>query len=771
MKIGNSIDSRLIIATISLITLIAAATSARAVPTPTPTPTPTATPTNTPSNVYVGVVNTDVFSAQSTTGLLTRLNIPFTQIPLDNSSGGLANVDLSQFDVLLVGTLILDGDVNVLLANAAKIGGFLNSGRGLVVFAEYDAVESWAWVPIPTPASDLNSTGARDVGTENVQITAAGSVHPVMTTPRTLSSSGLSNWEQSVHSVFFPEGAAGFSLLVQATDPPANGGYEIVACEQGLPAERVVYMGSENDLHYASSPQAADLTLNALLWAGQISTRPTPTPTSTSTLTATPTLTPTSTITPTPTITNTATVTYTPSNTPTVTVTATPSVTSTPTQTGTATSTPTTTPTRTQTGTATATPTTTPTRTATATPTITPTPTITNTATVTYTPSNTPTVTVTSTTTITPTITSTSTATATPTITPTPTITNTATVTYTPTNTPTVTVTSTTTITPTITSTPTATVTPTITPTPCTPEDESCWILGAAGRYAVLGFPYRTGTPTPLALATPVRALFANGTGVSGEVCVGSADLGYAVVVDGDLTGSTGAGVAIRVRTGDHVDGGLWTGGGTIKGATCVNNVPIPNRHSSATFSGSCEDQGSNDYLIFCDIAALHAAAAYQTLAGLVPFADLGAVRIGRGQTRDLPDPGLFPGNVFPDGRTVLHMSSLSMSYGGALRLHANSPISELVILLDSPPRLLQYARITADGFDASRVLFVVTGSGSPIQSALVGYDAQFTGTLMALHHGIRLRNGASVDGAVIGGKSIRTGYHVTVHHMPFTGQ
>ncbi|MGD0948388.1 MAG: hypothetical protein ABSA52_13245, partial [Candidatus Binatia bacterium] len=407
MKIGNSIDSRLIIATISLITLIAAATSARAVPTPTPTPTPTATPTNTPSNVYVGVVNTDVFSAQSTTGLLTRLNIPFTQIPLDNSSGGLANVDLSQFDVLLVGTLILDGDVNVLLANAAKIGGFLNSGRGLVVFAEYDAVESWAWVPIPTPASDLNSTGARDVGTENVQITAAGSVHPVMTTPRTLSSSGLSNWEQSVHSVFFPEGAAGFSLLVQATDPPANGGYEIVACEQGLPAERVVYMGSENDLHYASSPQAADLTLNALLWAGQISTRPTPTPTSTSTLTATPTLTPTSTITPTPTITNTATVTYTPSNTPTVTVTATPSVTSTPTQTGTATSTPTTTPTRTQTGTATATPTTTPTRTATATPTITPTPTITNTATVTYTPTNTPTVTVTSTTTITPTITST----------------------------------------------------------------------------------------------------------------------------------------------------------------------------------------------------------------------------------------------------------------------------------------------------------------------------------------------------------------------------
>jgi hypothetical protein len=763
MKIGDSIESRLIIATISLITLIAAATSARAVR--TPTPTPTATPTNTPSNLYVGVVNTDVFSAESTTELLTRLNIPFAQIPLDNSSGGLANVDLSQFDVLLVGTLNLDVDVNELSTNADKIGNFLNSGRGLVVFAEYGAVDSWAWVPIPTPASNLNSTGARDVGTDNVQITAAGSVHPVMTTPRTLSDSGLSNWQQSVHSVFSPEDAAGFSLLVQATDPPANGGYEIVAREQGSPAGRVVYMGTDPDLHYASRPQAADLTLNALLWAGQISTRPTPTPTPTRTATATPT------ITPTPTITNTATVTYTPSNTPTATVTSTTTVTPTITSTPTVTATPSVTSTPTQTGTATPTPTPTPTRTATATPTITPTPTITNTATVTYTPSNTPTVTVTSTATITPTITSTPTATVTPTITPTPTITNTATVTYTPSDTPTATVTSTATITPTITSTPTATVTPTITPTPCTPEDESCWILGAAARYAVLGFPYRTGTPTPLALATPVRARFATGTGVSGEVCVGSADLGYNVVMDGDLTGSTGAGVAIRVRTGDHVDGGLWTGGGTIKGATCVNNVPIPHRYSSATFSGSCEDQGSNDHVIFCDIAALRAAAAYQTLAGLVPVADLGAVRIGRGQTRDLPDPGLFPGNVFPDGRTVLHMSSLSMSMGGALRLHANSPISELVILLDSPPRLLQHARITADGFDASRVLFVVTGSGSPGQWALVGYGAQFTGTLMALHHGIVLSSRASLDGAVIGGKRIRTGCSATVHRVPFTGQ
>jgi hypothetical protein len=85
------------------------------------------------------------------------------------------------------------------------------------------------------------------VGTENVVITAAGATHPVMTPPRALTSTGLSNWEQSVHSVFFPAGTAGFSLLVQATDAPAGGGYDIVAWPApsetpSLPA-RVVYMG------------------------------------------------------------------------------------------------------------------------------------------------------------------------------------------------------------------------------------------------------------------------------------------------------------------------------------------------------------------------------------------------------------------------------------------------------------------------------------------------------------------------------------------------
>jgi hypothetical protein len=357
--------------------------------------------------------------------------------------------------------------------------------------------------------------------------------------------------------------------------------------------------------------------------------------------------------------------------------------------------------------------------------------------------------------------TATRTATATLTVTLTPTVTPTNTATNTPTGTPTLT------NTPTVT--PTATPTSTPTATPCTPEDESCWILGPAARYAVLGFRY-SATPTPLALERPVPAEFFTGATVTGELCVGRARLGNDVYINGDVTGGSGAGVAIRIGRGDNVNGGLWTGGGAIRGATCIDNVPIPDPGNGSTISGSCEDQGSNDHLIFCDIAVQHATAAYQTLAALTPVADLGAVHIGRGQTRDLPDPGLFPGDVFPDGRTVLRMSSLSVGVGGALRLHANSPISELVILLDSPPRLVSFASITMDGFDASRVLFVVTGSASR-QLAWVGEGAHFRGTLMALKHGVVLGTGATLDGAVIGGKPIIISESALVRRTPFTGE
>ena len=845
-------------ATFALVVLLAGTATAKSTATPTPTATPTATQL---PHEYVGVINTDIFSVNSTTALLNALGIPYVEIPLDNSSGGLANIDLSQFDVLLVGTLDLDADVDELVANQAKIANFLALGRGLVVFAEFATTNSWDWLPLPGPVTDLNSTGSRDLGTENVHITAAGSSHPVMTVPSVLTDAGLSNWQHSVHSTFNPAVSAGFDLLAQATDPPAAGAYEVVAAETGAPVRRVVYIGSDVDLHFSAKPQAKALADNAIRWVGAISTRALPTPTPTITITPTPTNTatptvtgtPTQTLTPTPTktptntatVTTTATITNTPTVTQTATVTATPTLTATTTNTATqtatktatntatVTNTPTVTATATVTNTATQTPTVTATKTATNTATVTNTPTTTMTATVTNTPTQTATVSATKTVTITatvtstptvtntptesptrtptvtqtgtpsqtptrtpsttatvtdtPTVTPTQTSTNTPTITTTPTLTGTATNTPTPTQTATITVTATVTHTATITTTPTAsptaTITPTATvtftptPTPCPPEDDTCWILGPAARYAVLGFHYVTGTPTPLPLRTPVLFDAKAHSAVSGEICVGRALLGPATTFAGPVTGTAGTGqLALSVTNGVQVSGGVWTGGGSLSGVACVSNTPVPAPLlQNVRITGNCDDSGSNDLEIFCELAAMRATSAYQLLAPPTPLpasapgVDLGKVRVTGRAPLVLPPPGVFPNDVFPDGRTIVRMDSLQMGATAQLVLNAKSPLSEVIIVLAKAPRFGSYSVIQPVGFDGSRILFLVTdASATPV---VIDSKAEFTGTLVAFRHPIVVGAQAMVDGALIGASSLHVRGAATIHHLPFTGE
>jgi hypothetical protein len=793
---------------------------------------PVLVPTIALADSLVGLINTDLTGANQTTGLMDTVGIPYVEIPL----GSLATTDLSQFDVVLVGSLTKDSSLNAMVANATKIAEFVALGRGLVVFRENTATASWSWVPL---GGELNHTGSQDLGTDAVDI--LDGTHPVM---QNVTDAGLSSWLYSIHSAFDPNSIAGLSSLARGTDP--NVANRPVVLVGAVGPGRIVYIGLDPDRHYSVETDAVTLTGNAVRWAGAISTRPTPTVTLTATQSQTATITATPTVSNTPSATNTTTASRTPtatitrspsaSVTQTRTITNTPTITATPTTTGTATQTSTvtqtrtTTTTRTGTSTRTATSTRTSTRTSTATltptqtstvtntPTITQTPTITNTRTVTNTATNTntptqtatvtstgtitqtPTITGTATVTLTATATGTFTESATPTQTATvtqtrtitgtptgtgthtatatvtntatstnsPTITNTPTVTGTPTITQTATITSTPTVTGTPTTTATPTNTPTITPTPCVPEDFSCWVLGSAGRFAVLGFqPDLNVPPAPLPARTPVTYRMRQ-AGTTNHICAGTIRLGPKCEIVGDVIATGGAGTAVRFRRGVTLDGGIFSGGGSLEGVECVNHIPeVDPRLSHVIITGDCDTSGANDGIDFCEQAAEAATAATQFLTGLPvdQSHDYGDVSIPRGQTLELPAVG-----AFPNGRTMVHMSTLKVY--GTLRFKGTSRLSEVVVLVDKPLRVRTMGKIetdNTDGFDGGRILFIVTGT-SAIPS-VIAYSSEFNGTLIALNSPIKVHQSSTVNGALISGASIYTGYGVNLVHTPFTGQ
>ncbi|GIW42657.1 MAG: hypothetical protein KatS3mg076_3234 [Candidatus Binatia bacterium] len=359
-------------------------------------------------------------------------------------------------------------------------------------------------------------------------------------------------------------------------------------------------------------------------------------------------------------------------------------------------------------------------------------------------------------------MTQTPTITDTPTVTPTPTITDTPTVTATPT------ITGTPTETGTPTQTPTITGTPTVTPTPCIPEDPSCWILGAGGRFAVLAFAAdASASPTPLRLRQPVpyRALRLTTTG---HVCAGSVFAGREATIGGDLTGYASTGTAVRLLRGVTVQGGLFGGGGNLRGVDCVDNVPVP-QQPGIVVQGPCDDTGFNDGVEFCELAAGHVTAAEPLLASLpvTPGFDLGEVRVKKNTTVTIPSTG-----ALPEGRTVVHMTSLLVGPNATLVLKGTSPFSEVVVLVDEPFVVKRSGRIVTDensGFGADRVLFVVTGESN--RASRLGRSTRFEGTILSLRSPIVARRGSQVEGALISGVRVKTGLSVQITHVPFVGQ
>jgi len=135
----------------------------------------------------------------------------------------LDTADLSGFEALYIGPRT--AGVADLVAAAANVLSFVQSGGGLVVETNIIDPASWSWVPF---ADQIGHSG--DDNTSSNGVTIVDGSHPVM---QGLTSAGLSDWTDSVHSVFSSPGAAEFDEL--AIDSGSTGLAVIIARGGGEP--------------------------------------------------------------------------------------------------------------------------------------------------------------------------------------------------------------------------------------------------------------------------------------------------------------------------------------------------------------------------------------------------------------------------------------------------------------------------------------------------------------------------------------------------------
>jgi len=94
------------------------------------------------------------------------------------------------------------------------------------------------------------------------------------------------------------------------------------------------------------------------------------------------------------------------------------------------------------------------------------------------------------------------------------------------------------------------------------------------------------------------------------------------------------------------ITGGVWTGGGTLKGVSCVDHEAVvdPSLHD-VTITAAATTAAPTTTAIFCDLAAMRATAAYDLLSSLPPTApgpQPRRVRVRSHKTLTLPPPGVF---------------------------------------------------------------------------------------------------------------------------------
>jgi hypothetical protein len=190
----------------------------------------------------------------STVPFLT--GVDFTRVSLAE----LATVTLTDFDVLYVGELFLEGLVTVpaqtaldaLNARAADIDTFIAGGGGVLALPEPIGNGRFAWVPDaiePMVSTDF-------ISDDSVGIVAPG--HPVMAG---LTDEGLSGWNVASHGDF--RSTAGLDVLVD------NGAGRPITLAGTYGLGRIVITDQDADFHNARGTRKPDqirFIQNALEW-------------------------------------------------------------------------------------------------------------------------------------------------------------------------------------------------------------------------------------------------------------------------------------------------------------------------------------------------------------------------------------------------------------------------------------------------------------------------------------------------------------------------
>ena len=151
---------------------------------------------NDPTTAFVN--GDSAFGSETGFLLATAGLTDLTEIPVQD----LDTADLSGFEALYIGPRTMVAD---LVAAAANVLSFVQSGGGLVVEPNLFEPESWSWVPF---ADQIGHSGDENASSNDVTIVDRS--HPVM---QGLTSAGLSDWANSVHSVFSSPEAAEFDEL------------------------------------------------------------------------------------------------------------------------------------------------------------------------------------------------------------------------------------------------------------------------------------------------------------------------------------------------------------------------------------------------------------------------------------------------------------------------------------------------------------------------------------------------------------------------------
>jgi cysteine-rich repeat protein len=260
------------------------------------------------------------------------------------------------------------------------------------------------------------------------------------------------------------------------------------------------------------------------------------------------------------------------------------------------------------------------------------------------------------------------------------------------------------------------------------------------GNYAILRWP-----PFP---PSPVRAVLGLSVKVNGNVCTDDFTVGRTSAILGNAVSPMGAGTAMTFRLGTGVSENVVTGGGMIVGR---RNVAV---------GGRVDTVGTAPELDECFAASYRANArsiGFSTLP-VSPGLSLGPIHLAPGQQTTIPAVG-----TLGPGRVAIDTGDIRIRRDAKLILVGDPTTQDVIVRVGGDLKLSLDGQIALAGLVPEQVLFLVGGSVAVMRGGRVA------GTVFTLER-IYCGPETTIDGALVGAKSITVRRSATLNQHPFAG-